>query len=149
MLLEGRNGHRLELTLTGYEFPAIEDDRWDSNWLHIRIAATSDRGSWTASHPSLLTSEAASLADWLDAIAESRDMGPELEFTEPNLAFELVAGADRVRLRAWFELELRPGWASWEEVPQRDLCVDLDVARSDLRAAAEAIRAQLAALPPR
>jgi hypothetical protein len=149
MRLAGANGHGLELTLLGYQFPTVKDDYWDANWLTIRISAANDQGSWNATDASLLTGEVASLAEWLDAIVEERPAAREIDFTEPNLSFELIEGNDRIRLRAWFELELRPRWAPWEEVPQRDLCVDLDVARDDLRAAAASLRDQLGRFPPR
>ena len=149
MVLAGSNGHRLELTLLGYQFPAVKGDWHDANWLNIRIAAANDRGSWNATDASLLTSEVASLADWLDAIAEGRSAASETDFIEPNLSFELIEASDRVRLRAWFELELRPRWAPWDEVPQRDLCVDLDIARDDVRAAAASLRDHLSRFPMR
>jgi hypothetical protein len=149
MRLAGRNGHRLELTLLGYQFPTTEDDEWDSNWLNIRISAANDRGSWNATDASLTTGEVASLADWLDAIAGRGGARQELDFIEPDLSFELVEANDSALLRAWFELELRPRWARWDEVPARDLCVDLDIAGNDLRAAAESLREQLRRFPPR
>jgi hypothetical protein len=149
MRLAGTNGHRLELTLLGYQFPTVRDDWHDANWLNIHVAAANDHGSWNATDASLLTSDVASLADWLDAVAEGRSAASEIDFTEPNLSFELVEASDRVRLRAWFELELRPRWAPWEEVPQRDLSVDLDVATDALRAAAASLRDQLSRFPPR
>jgi hypothetical protein len=113
------------------------------------VSATSDRGSWVATDPCLLTSEIATLAQWLDALAGEETVESELDFLEPNLSFELVDNDDAVRLRAWFELELRPRWAPSEEVPERDLCVDLTVTRDDLRAAAESLRTQLRRFPPR
>ncbi len=149
VVLTGQNDHRLELSLLGYQFPTIDDDEWDSNWLNIRISAINDQGSWTATDASLLTGEVGRLADWLQAIAENSDADAELDFIEPNLAFELVEANGLVRLRAWFELELRPRWAPADEVPARDLCVDLTLSREDLRAAAEALRAQLRQFPAR
>ena len=82
MLLAGRNGDQFELNLLGYQFPKIEDDEWDSNWLKIRISATNERGSWTATDSSLVTREVMLLADWLQAIADRNEAGTELEFTE-------------------------------------------------------------------
>jgi hypothetical protein len=149
VLLAGENGDRLEVTVVGYEFPAIEGDEYDSNWLNIRISATNDRGSWTATHPSLTTGDVATLADWLQAIADEKDVNAKLGFLEPNLSFELVDRNDRVRLRAWFELESRPRWAHSAIAGERDLCVDLVLRRDDLRAAAASLRAQLRRFPPR
>ena len=149
VVLTGQNDHKLELSLLGYEFPTIDDDEWDSNWLNIRISATNDQGSWAATDASLLTEEVGRLAEWLQAIAENNEADAELDFIEPNLAFELVEANGLVRLRAWFELELRPRWAPTDEVPARDLCVDLELARDDLGKAADSLRAQLRRFPPR
>jgi hypothetical protein len=150
MLLAGKNGDRLELRVTNYEFPELRDDGSDANWLTIQLSVDIARGSWTATDPSLLTTEVAQLADWLDAIAGGQASESELEFLEPNLSFELLdATTEHVRLRAWFELELRPTWATSNVAEERDLCADLDVARRDLRTAAEALRAQLSRFPPR
>lgn len=148
-MLTGQNGHRLELELLGYQFPTIEDDEWDSNWLNIRVSATNDRGSWSATDPSLATVDVAQLADWLETIAERKEATRDLEFIEPNLAFELAETNESVRLRAWFELELRPQWAPADEVPARDLCVEIEVSRDDLRGAADSLRDQLRRFPPR
>ena len=147
--LVGSCGDRLELTVVGYQFPTVEHDRWDSNWLNIKISAKNDRGSWSATDASLLTDEVEDLAGWFEAIAERRQAATELEFTEPNLSFELIQADGRVRLRTWFELELRPRWAPWREFPARDLYVDLDADERDLLAAAESLRVQLREFPPR
>jgi hypothetical protein len=106
-------------------------------------------GLLEATDPSLGTVEVAQLADWLEAIAEREEPVRDLEFIEPNLAFELAETNDSLRLRAWFELELRPPWSPADEVPARDLCVELELSRDDLRAAAESLRDQLGRFPPR
>jgi hypothetical protein len=103
VILEGTNGRRLELTLVAYEFPEIEDDRWDSNWLVVRISAADDTDSWTAEDPCLLTWEVDELADWLDAVAEPPATVADLEFTEPNLMFERIEADAAACVRVWFE----------------------------------------------
>jgi hypothetical protein len=96
-----------------------------------------------------LTGEVGRLADWLQAIAERNRVDAQLDFIEPNLAFELVDGSGPVRIRAWFELEPRPRWAPADDVPARDLCVDLRLLEADLHRAAHSLRAQLQRFPPR
>lgn len=149
MRLVGANGHLLDLAVLGYQFPAIEDDHWDSNWLNVRVSAANDRGSWEATDPSLLTSELLSLAAWLEATAAGRSSSSRVDFLEPNLSFELIDRNDRVRLRAWFELELRTAMGAMRGSAQRDLCVDLDVTGDQLRAAAASLHDQLERFPPR
>ena len=69
---------------------------------------------------------------------------------EPNLSFELRrAPGSAVTVRVWFELESRPSWAPAEAAGARDLWVDLDVSRKDLRQAGRDLRDQLEKFPPR
>jgi hypothetical protein len=148
--LAGKNGNRFELTITGYQFPKIVDDEWDSNWLNVRIDVESERGNWSSTDPSLSTSDAAWLADWLDSVSESRAERHEVGFLEPNLSFELLdESADELILRVWFELESRPAWAPADGADARDLWVDLDVSRHDGQRTASELREQLQRFPPR
>jgi hypothetical protein len=151
VLLADKNGSRFELTILGYQYPAIVDDEWDSNWLNIRIHAQTERGGWSATDPSLTTADVVRLADWLDAVAEGRiQKCEEVDFIEPNLAFGLHTEAgDKVTLRIWFELESRPPWAPSSAAGERDVWIDLDVRRDDPRRAAAGLRMQLQEFPPR
>jgi hypothetical protein len=126
------------LNLLGYQFPNA-DEYWDANWLVIRIDVRNDEGKWSATSAALLTSEAAKLADWLEAPTG------ELEFLEPNLVFEAIDG----RVRVWFELEFRPDWAERRWVGERDLCVDLTVSADERLSAAAELREHLNKYPPR
>jgi len=141
--LTGRNDNSLALTILGYQFPD-SDDYFDANWLVVRADVRNDDGSWSATSPCLLTSNVAELASWLEA-----PVG-ELEFMEPNLAFECLAlDDDTADLRVWFELEFRPEWAENRVAGQRDLSANLTVSRAELADAAAGLRRQLAAYPPR
>lgn len=125
MVLTGRND-AVELRVDGYEFPDIENDEWDSNWLNVRTSVEMERGTWSSLNPSLLTHDVSELADWLNGIAEGRDVDRELDFLDPNLAFELWEGGSYlVTLRVYFELESRPPWAPSALAGERDLWVDL------------------------
>ncbi len=145
MILEGTNGRRLELTLVAYEFPEIEDDRWDSNWLVVRISAADDTDSWTAEDPCLLTWEVDELADWLDAVAEPPATVADLEFTEPNLMFERIEADGAACVRVWFE----NAFCAPEIPPDDDLLIDFAVAPAAFRAAAASLRAQRQRFPRR
>jgi hypothetical protein len=126
------------------------DNEWDSNWLNIRIDVESERGSWNATDPSLLTGDVEGLARWLDAVAEGRAQEREIDFLEPNLSFELRDESDGgVTLRVWFELESRPSWAPADGASARDLWVDLDVSKRDVRRSASELREHLQTFPPR
>lgn len=149
MRLTGPDG-ALELVLVGYQFPQIATAEYDSNWLNVRVRVHHARGDWTAQDPSLLTYEAAQLADWLEAVADGKEADAECSFLEPNLRFELrLAPSGQRVLRAFFELESRPKWATHDGVPEDDIFVDLPVDRSQLTAAAAALREQLQVYPQR
>jgi hypothetical protein len=149
MLLVGSNGTRFELEIVGYQFPELEDDPWDANWLMIRIAVVSADGAWTSTDPSLLTSDVEGLALWLDAVSEFRATYQRVQFLEPNLAFELQSESPRgLAVRVLFEQESRPPWAR-PDPPSSAFFVDLALPHEAVREAAEALRLQLVAFPPR
>jgi hypothetical protein len=145
VILEGANGERLELTLVAYQFPEVEDDMWDANWLEVRISAADDPDAWTADDPCLLTWEVDELADWLDAVAESRAPVAEIEFIEPSLMLERIEVDGAAVVRVWFENALRPPEAPEDE----DVLIDFEVAPAMLRAAAASLRAQRQRFPRR
>jgi hypothetical protein len=153
MLLTGRQGTELELRIVGYQFPNERFDPWDSNWLLVSIRVVAPQGTWEVVDPSLTTWEADQVVRWLAALANRADLlaGRPLALTEPNLALAAapVPGApDRVLVKACFALELRPPWLK-TAAASGDLCVDLDVDRSQLASAAAALRADLARFPQR
>jgi hypothetical protein len=149
MILAASNGQRFRLRLLGYQFPTTTSEYWDANWLQVQIEATHPRGSWSATDPSLLTFEVASLATWLDSLAVGVSVEAEEEFTEPHLSFHLVQAEGGPALRVYFELEARPPWAPHDGAGARDLWLEFLLAELDLAAAASSLRAQLAAFPER
>ena len=100
---------RFELTVLGYESPDVEGEQHDSNWLLLRVDAQDGETTWTAEDPALLTWEIERLARWLGRLARGgRIDHPWCGFVEPNLEFRADPHDDgRVRLRVYFELELR------------------------------------------
>ena len=143
MQLTGRNDNSVTLSIKRYQFTDADDD-WDANWLVIRADVRNDEGHWTATNPCLTTREIVALADWLE------DPAGQLDFTEPNLAFECVGRQnDEIALRVWFELELRPDWAESRVAGERDLCAVLTVSKAELTQAADELRRELDSYPPR
>ncbi len=65
--------------IDSYQFPAIVDDEWDSNWLNIRIHVETERGGWSATDPSLTAADVIRLADWLEAIDEAKGQESEVD----------------------------------------------------------------------
>jgi hypothetical protein len=124
--------------------------RGHTNWLIIPTTATVDRRSWTSRNPSLLTVEVEELARWLEAVADGKEVDRELEFMEPNPAFQLdeISGAE-IHLRVWFECESRPVWKPDSVADARNLAAILSLTALKVRRAAEDLRHQLARFPTR
>ncbi len=151
MILRSRDLSEFELRVAGYQFPEIDYDGYDSNWLIVKIrAAPAGERPWKSTDPSLLTWEVERLSSWLDALGAGRPVEDEEYFIEPNLRFEVVdRDEDTITMRVYFELESRPPWFFADGAGMADLWVDLHVDGDDLRAAAEGLRHDLRRFPPR
>ena len=147
MLLSGDDSNEVELKVVGYQFPQLEHEEYDSDWLRIHIRVTHPRGTWSSTDACLLTWEAAGLANWLHAIANGESVDEEESFMEPNLRFHLLENGSKLRL--YFELECRPSWAPSDGAGMDDLWVDLDANSQQLVNAAESLRADLERFPVR
>jgi hypothetical protein len=151
LILRSRDLSEFELRVADYQFPDIEGDEFDANWLVIegRVAPADER-VWEFRDPALLTWEVEGLCNWLEALAS----GPAVEegegFLEPNVRFEVAdRDQDSITIRVYFELESRPPWFFADAAGMDDLWLDLRVDSGDLRAAAEDLRRELTKFPPR
>ena len=147
MLLSGDDGNRFELSVVGYQFPHLENEEYDSDWLRINIRVNHPRGAWTSTDACLLTWEVARLAEWLAAIANGNASDDEEDFIEPNLRFQILE--NHSRMRVYFELECRPSGAPSDGAGMNDLWLDLNVDGQDLTNAAASLRDDLACFPIR
>jgi hypothetical protein len=151
VILQGRDLSALELRVAGYQFPHIESDEFDANWLVVegRVAPADER-AWKFRDPALLTWEVEGLCNWLEALASGQAVEEGEDFLEPNVRFEVARRSeDVITIRVFFELESRPPWFFAREAGMNDLWVDLLVDSDDLRAAASSLRGDLAKYPPR
>jgi hypothetical protein len=149
MKLASRDGHFLELRILGYEFPQLETEEYDSNWLIIAGNVTHSRGSWQFTQPCLLTYEAERLASWMDALAEANLLSTTCGFIEPNLEFRALFNTKRPVLQVYFNLEARPLWASSACAGKEDIWVEFPIEELDLRTATRQWRTELTAYPQR
>ena len=149
MRLTSDDGSLFEMSVGSYQFPDIQNEPYDSNWLLIRIHVVHPRGEWTTVDPCLLTDELEDLANWFGAIAEGKAADVEQNFTEPNLMFRLRETPEGRSLRVYFELESRPSWAESRVSPEEDLFLDFPLGELDLARAAEELRGELALYPER
>jgi hypothetical protein len=111
MTFTGIDNQTVELKITNYQYPDINDGDWDGNWLNIYLNVKSKVGHWQTVDPSLTTWEVQDLVNWLDTLSKnSRPEYTSMSFTEPNLSFELLNGfnADKKTFKIKFNLEFRP-----------------------------------------
>ena len=149
MRLVSRDGQLLNLEILGYQFPLLQTEPFDSNWLRVRGKVVHPRGFWTFEDPCLLTYEVAALADWLEKAGGDTPHRSDIGFTEPNLEFRLVYDSSVPHLRIYFELESRPPWAASKVAGQEDLWVQFSLVELDLNDASQSLRKQLEAFPQR
>ena len=148
MKLSEDENTEFELKIIGYQFPRLENEPYDSDWLNITICVKHPRGSWTATDPSLMTDEVQDLIDWLEAIADGQTVDSDAYFTEPNLQFQLPDN-DANKLRVYFDLECRPSWAKSTFKDDDELWVEFSVTPEILRNTAKSLRLQLEKFPTR
>ena len=137
-----------ELEIVGYQFPDLEGEPYDSDWLNITIRVRHPRGSWTKTDPSLMTEEVQDLINWLEEIADGKTVNSDAYFTEPNLHFQLPNNSAS-KLRVYFDLECRPSWAKSTFKDDDELWVEFSVTPEILIEAAKSLRLQLQKFPTR
>jgi hypothetical protein len=71
----GNNGTFFELGIAAYQFPELEGEPYDSNWVIIAGQAQVNGRAWKFKDPCLLAGEVSDSADWLDA--GSKDLLPK------------------------------------------------------------------------
>ncbi|MBD9651419.1 hypothetical protein IB267_24005 [Ensifer sp. ENS09] len=134
----------LELTIRQYEFPNVEGDESDSNWLVVEGSVDINGTKWTFRDPYLTTFEAERLADWLEGVSIGEPSTSYCFFTEPNLEFRYQKNR---QLRIRLALESGPPGLHppirWNE---RSFLVRVN---AELVTAARQLRQQLVRFPPR
>ena len=110
LYLENKDGESLLLWIAGYEFPDIENQPYDSNWLNVGIEVALSKGKWTAVFPCALTTEIEQLIKWFTAIGLGQNDANWFGFIEPNLGFDF-SGTFPGDLRIRFAAEYLPEWA--------------------------------------
>ena len=133
----------MTLDLDGLQYP-LATYPWDATWLFIAVSVSAPDGHWSFREPCLEASDVLRLAAWLDGVARGEWLAA-IEFTEPNLRFDLAPTEGRLPiLRVGFELSARPPWRTKGFVDSdRDCYLDIEVAITALRAAADDLREQL------
>jgi len=136
-----------ELNILNYQFPEMETEEYDSNWLMVQIKVRHQKSEWQSVDPSLLTYEAKEIAEWLERIAKKESVKKQLGFIEPNLSFELLD--DKKYIRIYFELESRSSWVASKVAGEKDLWLGIEIENNNFLAEAEDLRKQLSKFPQR
>ncbi|MFK7601348.1 hypothetical protein ACI3L1_03955 [Deinococcus sp. SM5_A1] len=156
----------LQIKFDGYQFPELENVRWDSDWLNVRISLALGDFRWEKVDPSLTTFEVQWLIDWMEEVAanaevfrswRSERLTSRIFFTEPNLGFEALSGSYEgaaLTFRLYLAAESLPtfqdklsGYDSSKDI--QEVWLDLPVEASDLQDAAHSLQRQLAEFPVR
>jgi len=147
MKLVGRNGTVLELSASGYQFPEITDDYWDSNWLMVSGKVQHPNGSWKFIDPCLTAFELEQLASWFDDVPAG-NADPDLgHFTEPNLQFSCILGPEPF-IEVRIAHESAPPWLVGD-ARMEGVRLEFPVAMNDVRATATELRDLVSRFPVR
>src|ERR1044071_2081557 len=144
MKLERADGSYFEMSVVGYEFPELDHEDYDSNWLMTRIDVKHPLGSWSAIDPSLLTYEMASLADWLEEISSGSRSNPDQGFIEPCLEFHIksdTCGEEILVVK--FSHEYSPPWSRGKLDEDEEHYLEFPLTELRLEEAVESLRGQL------
>ena len=149
MLLNGIK-NRFELNIVNYEFPKAKNEKWDADWLNIKIKVKSSKGSWKATDSMLLTWEIDWLIKWLEDIFTNVEKEKELDFMEPSLKFvKIKETRNKAFIRIYFELEARPKWAESNIAGKEDLWVDVTPSLEELTKTIKNLKKQRKKYPTR
>ena len=146
MRLSGSDGTLFEMSVAGYQFPDVEDEEYDSNWLLISVHVVQSKGGWASTGPCLLTDELETIANWFDGMAQGSNVESEQHFIEPNLLFRLISQQPKERALA-IHLVL-DSWVRSETAP-RELVLLFPLSEIDPAQAAEELRGELVQYPQR
>ncbi len=145
MRIEAADGSHFELSLLGWQHPHGAENEIDANRLRVRIALSTEDGSWMEVTPGLVAWEVERLAAWLEALGGHRAAEREQCFLEPDLRFRIAPASGLARvLRIAIDLRARrPGGRA----PLGEIAFAVD--DEALAAAGRSLRAQARRFPTR
>ena len=97
MRITSASGDEFQLVIVRYQFPDVDEDRWESNWLIVNGTVAAAGEKWVFTEPCVTTFELADLADWLDELAAngSRVVGVRVHRAESEVRVCAVAAPRR------------------------------------------------------
>jgi hypothetical protein len=146
MKLINQDGSFFALDAVGYQYPDIQDDYWESNWLVIQIQLQLLEQSWSIKDPCLTTFELQILLDWLHRFSINAPGNNSLGFTESYVQFEFIIDYNRGQsLRINYRLPPNGRNNSWKD----NISIDFPLRRVPFNALVEDLQAQLTKFPQR
>lgn len=150
MRFVSRDGNEFGLAAVGYEFPELDTEPYDADWLIVEVIAKHSLGQWFYRGAILLTFELAELGSWLGEKARDAPGPTELLFTEPNLSFAVLLDDSRSPiLRVTMAHEASPPWMLRTDDRFDGFALDFPLAYLDLPSAVASIDSQLRRYPQR
>jgi hypothetical protein len=113
-------------------------------WCRAEITVDTPKGHWSARDNCLRADEVSQLAAWLESTQRPPGDEAQIQFLEPELAFEYT-GADLSTIRVYLAWNLRPRsqWGSESE----EFAVDFPVTEKVRHQAAASLRKQVGQRP--
>jgi hypothetical protein len=142
VLLKGKNGNELELAFVRETLPDVQDGLGDSAYFTVVWRAATGDESWEETAPCMNLYEFQNLAEWLESVGGAAEGEVDgIELLEPELKFS-VASQQRqgVGIRVGFHLEDRPEEFGVDAPTDGSPSIDLFMDRSNVLAAAAALR---------
>ena len=150
MKLKNSSKESFELRIIQYEFPNINNEKYDANWLLIEIEVSDQYGQWVVKDPCLLTFDIQNLGNWLLSIAAGEEVISKFQFMEPELEFHLIRPIEEEYiLRIYMRHNLKPQWKSSRGREAEDFWLDFPVDSLVLQRLANSLHQQLMEYPPR
>jgi hypothetical protein len=107
-LVSELDGSTFRLEISGYEFPELQTDKYEANWIMVRLVIHSQKGDWTKTAPALLTWEIEDLIEWCRGRYE---IEPLLQFVDPSIEFHAtIVNTALTNLKLTLSGQLLPDW---------------------------------------
>lgn len=130
------------LEIEGYEVGNAPADKYDANWISIRVSVQSRQGNWSKIAPVLLTWEIEDLIEWCRG---GYELEPLLQFVEQSIEFYAAAvDSELIHFKVTLAGKLLPEWQD-----QYSINLDLFLRRQELRRFASELESELSHFPYR
>lgn len=135
----------LKLNVVGYQFPHLEKEWNDGNWLNIDVQVKHPKGNWQKTDPCLETFELEMLIEWFEKIAKGKEVEKHLYFIEPCLSFEFLK-SEKNCVRVYLNYEISP---PWKKDFEDDFFIEFNFNDNELQRIINDLKEQIKSFPVR